>query len=259
MSWDPGQYLKFAGPRERPAVDLLSRVPIGNPGRVYDLGCGSGNTTRLLQRRWPRARITGVDSSREMLAAARAESADSKVRYPLEYIEGDLAIWIPGDPVDVFYSNAALHWIGGHESLFPKLMRSLMPHGVLAVQMPTGQDQPRLAVLAELAQRACWRDRLVPLLFPRVGSPQDYYDLLAPHARSLDIWRTDYLHALSGDDPVAEWTRGSSLGPLLAALSVEEGREFYADYAARMRQAYPKRADGVTLLPFPRIFIVAER
>src|SRR5690349_10708893 len=111
MPWDPSQYLKFATPRERPALDLLARVPTGNPGRVYDLGCGSGNTTRLLQQRWPRARITGVDSSSEMLAEARRVSADTKPRYPLEYIQGDLATWMPGDPVDLFYSNAALHWL----------------------------------------------------------------------------------------------------------------------------------------------------
>jgi len=259
MSWDPNQYLKFAAPRERPALDLLARVPIGNPGRVYDLGCGTGNTTRLLQQRWPRARITGVDSSPDMLAVARAASAESKARYPLEYIQGDLSIWLPGDPVDLFYSNAALHWLGGHETLFPKLMRSLMPHGVLAVQMPTGQDQPRLAVLAELAARPQWRDRLLPLLFPKVAAMADYYDLLAPHGRSLDIWQSEYLIVLSGEDPVAEWTRGSSLGPLLAALDADEGKMFYDEYAARMRAAYPKRADGTTLLPFPRIFIVAER
>lgn len=259
MPWDPGQYLKFAAPRERPALDLLARVPIGNPGRVYDLGCGSGNTTRLLQQRWPRARITGIDSSPEMLAEARAASADSKARYQLEYMQGDLSTWLPGDPVDVFYSNAALHWLGGHEVLLPRLMRSLMPHGVLAVQMPTGQDQPRLAVLAELANQPRWRDRLVPLLFPNVASGADYHDLIAPHARGLDIWQTEYLHVLTGDDPVAEWTKGSSLGPLLAALDEREAREFYGEYAARMRTAYPKRADGTTLLPFPRIFIVAER
>jgi trans-aconitate 2-methyltransferase len=259
MPWDPEQYLKFAAPRERPALDLLARVPLGNPGRVYDLGCGSGNTTRLLQQRWPRARITGVDSSPEMLAEARAAAAQSRDGHPLDYIQGDLATWLPGDPVDVFYSNAALHWIGGHEVLFPRLMRSLMPHGVLAVQMPTGQDQPRLAVLAELAHRPQWRDRLVPLLFPKVGTSAEYYDLLVPHARALDIWQTEYIHVLSGEDPVAEWSRGSSLAPLLAALDDSEAKEFYQAYAARMREAYPQRPDGTTLLPFPRIFIVAER
>jgi trans-aconitate 2-methyltransferase len=259
MPWDPSQYLKFAAPRERPALDLLARVPLDNPGRVYDLGCGSGNTTRLLQQRWPNARITGVDSSPEMLAEARRAKPDSKARHALDYTQGELATWLPDDPVDLLYSNAALHWLGGHEALFPKLMKALAPQGVLAVQMPTGQDQPRLAVQAELAARPKWRDRLMPLLFPRVGTAADYYGLLTPHTHALDIWQTEYLHVLNGDDPVAEWSRGSSLGPLLAALDEEEGREFYSEYAARMRAAYPKRKDGTTLLPFPRIFIVATR
>jgi trans-aconitate 2-methyltransferase len=259
MTWNPGQYLKFAAPRERPALDLLARVPSDDPGRVYDLGCGSGNTTRLLRQRWPKASITGVDSSPEMLAVARKADSESSAHSPLDYVQSDLATWLPDGPADLLYSNAALHWLGGHQMLFPKLMRALAPDGVLAVQMPTGQDQPRLAVLAELAARPRWRERLVPLLFPKVGPPAEYYDLLAPEARALDIWQTDYLHVLSGEDPVAEWSRGSSLGPLLAALDEKEGQAFYGEYAARMRAAYPKRPDGATLLPFPRIFIVAQR
>ncbi|HEY4136138.1 MAG TPA: methyltransferase domain-containing protein [Alphaproteobacteria bacterium] len=260
MPWDPSQYLKFAAPRERPALDLLARVPASNPGRVYDLGCGSGNTTRLLQQRWPRARITGVDSSAEMLAEARATAAAGPtVRYPLEYVQADLSTWMAGDPVDLLYSNAALHWLPGHERLFPKLMRSLMAHGALAVQMPRGHGSPRIDALVEIAQDPRWRDRVTPHLFPEVAPPEIFHDWLARESRELDIWETEYLHVLAGEDAVAEWTRGSALAPVLGALNADEAQAFYKAYADRMRVAYPRRADGATLLPFRRIFIVAVR
>src|SRR5215510_10964798 len=72
MPWDPQQYLKFAGQRLRPALDLLTRVDLDDPAEVYDLGAGAGNVTRLIAERWPRARITGVDESEAMLDKARA-------------------------------------------------------------------------------------------------------------------------------------------------------------------------------------------
>ena len=56
MAWDPAQYLKFAGPRLRPALDLLQRIDVEAPEVVYDLGAGAGNVTRLIKARWPRRR-----------------------------------------------------------------------------------------------------------------------------------------------------------------------------------------------------------
>ena len=74
MAWDPGQYLKFAGPRLRPALDLLQRIDVEAPRVVYDLGAGAGNVTKLIAARWPMARVVGIDGSAEMLAKAAAEN-----------------------------------------------------------------------------------------------------------------------------------------------------------------------------------------
>src|SRR5262245_48670549 len=115
MVWDPAQYLSFGDHRLRPAIDLLQRVPLERPARVVDLGCGAGNVTAVLRRRWPEARITGVDSSPAMLD--RARGSDPAVDWQL----GDLRDWRPEQPVDVIYSNAALHWLGDHAAVFPRL------------------------------------------------------------------------------------------------------------------------------------------
>jgi trans-aconitate 2-methyltransferase len=253
MPWDPTQYLKFAGPRLRPAVDLLAHVDVDAPAAVYDLGAGTGNVTRLLQARWPKARITGVDASEEMLAKAAAEASG------IAWERADLASWQPPQPADVVFSNAALHWLPDHERLFPALVSALAPGGVLAVQMPRNFTAPSHTAIAEAARSGPWRARLEPLLRPvPVAEPGVYFDLLAPRAAAIDIWETEYVHVLEGDDPVKEWTKATWLRPLLDALEEPDRSRFEACYAALVGRAYPRRADGRTLLPFRRLFIVAR-
>jgi trans-aconitate 2-methyltransferase len=252
VAWDPAQYLKFAGPRLRPAIDLLQRIDAESPGTVYDLGAGAGNVTRLIAARWPAARIVGIDGSAEMLAKAAAENPQIK------WQQADLAIWQPERPADVIYSNAALHWLDDHNRLFPSLFAGLAPKGVLAVQIPRNFGAPSHTLITETARSGPWRQRLEPLLRPSpVAEPEFYYDLLAPLAASLDIWETEYLQVLDGENPVKEWTKGTWLTPLLAALDEPERSAFETAYGERVAAVYPPRGDGKTLFPFRRMFLIA--
>ena len=252
MSWNPDQYLKFAAPRLRPAADLLAAVPAAEPKVVYDLGCGAGNVTRLLAQRWPRADLTGVDDSATMLAKAAQELPSAR------WVQQGLADWRADRPADVIYSNAALHWLPDHSRLFPTLLEQLAPAGVLAVQMPRNFDAPSHALIADTVRAGPWRQRLEPLLQPSpVAAPDFYYGLLAPRVARLDIWETEYLQVLEGADPVKEWTKGTWLKQFLDALADPERAAFEADYAWRLRAAYPMRDDGRTLFPFRRLFMVA--
>jgi trans-aconitate 2-methyltransferase len=252
VAWDPAQYLKFAGPRLRPAIDLLQRIDAESPATVYDLGAGAGNVTRLIAARWPAARIVGIDGSAEMLAKAAAENPQIK------WQQDDLAIWRPERPADVIYSNAALHWLDDHDRLFPSLFTGLAPKGVLAVQIPRNFGAPSHTLITETARSGPWRQRLERLLRPApVAEPEFYYDLLAPLAASLDIWETEYLQVLDGENPVKEWTKGTWLTPLLAALDEPERSAFETAYGERVAAAYPPRGDGKTLFPFRRMFLIA--
>lgn len=253
MTWNPAQYLKFAGARLRPAVDLLSRVALEAPATVFDLGCGAGQTTSLLAARFASARITGIDSSDEMLQTAREAFPE------LGFVSGDIAAFTAAPPAHLVFSNAALHWLPNHERLFPRLLASVKVGGVLAVQMPHVEDSPRMRALHEIAADPRWRDRTVPLLFPGPLAPGAYYDLLAPLCETLDVWETEYLHVLEGKDPVVEWSKGTGAAPVLAALDEDERAAFLKRYTAAMREAYPQHADGKTLLPFRRLFIVAVK
>jgi trans-aconitate 2-methyltransferase len=252
MSWNPQQYSRFAGQRLRPALDLIARIPAEHPQSVVDLGCGTGNVTRILRSRWPRARITGVDGSPQMLAEARKEEVD------IGWEQSELGSWNPAEKYDLVFSNAALHWLDDHPALFARLAGYITSGGVLAVQMPRNFGAPSHTLMHELASSPPWRDALARLLRPMpVLEPQAYYKVLAPRARSLDIWETEYLQILEGENPVAEWTKGTWLAPLLAALAPGARAAFEAEYRQRVAQAYPRQADGKTLFPFRRLFIVA--
>lgn len=250
-SWDPAQYLKFADHRLRPALDLMARIPPIAPPTICDLGCGPGTITRLLAERWPEAEVTGVDGSAEMLAKAR------ELAPGIAFVTADLAAWAPPAPVGLVFSNATFQWLGDHQRLFPRLLSRVAPGGVLAVQMPRNFDAPSHRLLAESAGQGPWRDRLRPLLRDApVAPPQVYHRLLAPAAASLDIWEAEYLHRLEGPNPVLEWTKGTALRPLLDALAGAERAAFLADYGRRVAAAYPPEADGATLFPFRRLFMV---
>lgn len=252
-TWSPATYLDCGGERLRPAVDLLARVPLEAPRRIVDLGCGPGNATALLSERWPGAELVGVDSSLEMLAQAR------KSGLSVEWLEADLAEWRPEQPFDLIYANAVLHWLDHHDVLFPRLVRFLRPGGALAVQMPRNFAAPSHRLLRATAADGPWAARLDGLLREEpVASPVFYYELLKARSRAVDIWETDYLHVLRGDDPVLAWTRGTALRPVMDALDQDAFGAFESAYAARLRQAYPQRADGTTLFGFKRLFIVAH-
>jgi trans-aconitate 2-methyltransferase len=262
VPWDPAQYLKYAGERLRPALDLMARVPLAAPRSIVDLGCGAGNVTRLLAERWPGAQVVGVDNSAAMLAKARATGiADAR------WMEVDLAEWAasaPSGAADLVYSNAALHWLDRHEELFPRLLRTVAPGGALAVQMPSNFGAPSHVALRQTVESARWRTQFAHLLRPTpVAEPARYFAWLAGGGAALDVWTSEYLHVLppssDGEHPVVAWTKGTALTPFLSALDAPAGRAFVADYTARVAPAYPPLADGRVLFPFRRLFVVAVR
>lgn len=277
--WDPRQYHKFSDHRRRPAVELLARVPPASPALVIDLGCGSGEITRLMAERWPDAAVQGIDNSPDMLERARAGDSGSgdgggdgdrgtgrgrSAR--IEWIEADIGAWTPPSPPGLIFANAALQWVDGHDTLFPRLFRSLAPGGALAVQMPLSrQARSHLLMHEILTAEGADGAPIGPAPLRReiarrwVLDPQEYFDLLAAPAARLDIWTTEYFQVLEGEDPVLEWVSGTGLRPILNGLSGEDRARFLDRYRPALRDAYPQRPDGSTVYPFRRLFIVAER
>lgn len=258
-SWSPEQYERFADHRLRPALELLARIRLDSPECVFDLGCGTGAVTRLIAERWPSARVCGIDSSAEMLREARAAAAS------VRWEKADVAGWAPDEPPDLIYSNACLHWVADHDALFPRLAGSLREGGCLAVQMPQSWAAPSHRLMRETLADGGGRGRPFGTEALRravgrkwVDDAAHYYALLAGCADGLDIWETEYLQVLEGEDPALEWVKGTGLRPVLDGLAGEERDAFLAEYRRRLREAYPARPDGKTLYPFRRLFIVAR-
>jgi trans-aconitate 2-methyltransferase len=254
MVWNPQQYLKFSGHRLRPAVDLLMRIPDFEVKTVADLGAGAGNVTKLIKERWPDAAVVGVEGSAEMVAAGRKAAPE------VEWLQQDLGAWRPASTYNVIYSNAALHWLPDHEKLFPSLMEKVAPGGILAVQMPRNFEAASHLLIAETALNGRWRSRVEHLVTPPpVRKPGFYHGLLAPQAATIDIWETEYLQVLEGENPVKEWTKGTWLTRYMDVLDGPDRAAFEAAYGERVAKAYPRNAQGQTLFPFRRLFIVAQK
>jgi trans-aconitate 2-methyltransferase len=253
MTWNPETYLTFAGERTRPAADLLARVQAQDPGSIIDLGCGPGNSTGLLAARWPKAQLEGLDSSPAMLAQARASGVTAT------WIEADLASWTAARPYEVIFSNATLQWLPRQERLLPRLMGFLKEGGTFAFQVPVNYNAPSHLLMREAADDPRWREKLSKVREIERGRGEAYYDILKPHAASLDIWQTEYLQVLNGEDAVYRWVSGTGLRPFVQALEGEEREAFIALYKAKLNSAYPRRADGTTLFPFQRLFVVATK
>jgi len=247
--WNPQTYLKFSTERLRPARDLMAQIPLSQPQKIVDLGCGAGNVTALLQDRWPEAQVCGIDSSPDMLAQAQND-------YPhMIWQQADIGDWRAQEPPDLIFSNACLHWLGDHARLFPRLLHNLKTGGILALQMPNNFAAPTHQAIRDVLGA----DHPLAPGFP-VATTQQYYDWLTPFCAALNIWQTRYLHVLEGDTPVADWTRGAALRPMLDGLKdPQERAAFEKAYRQHIAQAYPPQANGKTLLPFERLFMVCVK
>jgi len=256
MSWSAKQYTKFEDERSRPVRDLLAHIATASVTAAADLGCGPGNSTELLYEKYPDAAVVGMDSSADMIAAARK-------RLPaLRFETDDIATWHNPGPFDVILSNAALQWVPNHAALFPALIAKLAPGGSLAVQMPDNLEEPAHRLMREIAADGPWAGKLAASAAARTArlGVEWYYRALREAGAAVDIWRTTYHHPLAGGPAaVVEWFKGSGLRPFLDPLAENERAAFLERYQAAIAIAYPAFPDGTVLLPFPRLFFVATR
>ncbi|GAA4682799.1 methyltransferase domain-containing protein [Frondihabitans cladoniiphilus] len=256
--WNPSRYGQYAGERAQPFLDLTARIPTLSPRRVVDLGCGPGNMTRLLADRWPDAEVVGIDSSPDMLEAAREQDdLPANLRFEHESIEN----WRPSPGDDVVVTNAALQWVPGHQRMLPAWFAALDPGATFALQVPGNFASPSHTLLKAATEAPRWRDRLGQVFVrdaDAVETGAGYLALALEAGLRAEAWDTTYLHVLPGENAVLDWSRGTRLRPVLSLLDDAEAAEFEAAYAAALRDAYPKGPHG-TVYPFLRHFLVATK
>ena len=266
--WDPARYLRFEKQRAQPFRDLLARVRADgepDPATVVDLGCGPGNATALLTRRWAGARVTGVDSSQQMIDAAAQYALPGQLDFRL----GDLRELTPeqfGGRVDVLITNATLQWVPGHLELFPRLLDLVAPGGTFALGVPGNFGSPSHTILADLQRTPEWKDRLSGVeVRPSVPEPEDYLRALDAAGLDADAWETTYQYVVDGEDGVFDFVSSTALRPVLVELGgvdTPAAAEFCDEYRSALRDTYPPTTIGgrtVQILPFRRIFALGVR
>lgn len=253
--WNATHYLKYAGERTRPAVDLAARIHLERPDSIADLGCGPGNSTEILRNRWPDARVVGVDNSAEMIDAATRS-------FPArQWVLADLASWAPATPIALVFSNAALQWLPNHRLLLQRLFSFVAPGGALAFQIPSSHYATVRSLIHELSYEPAWTDRMTGARAAlTMEAPSVYYDTLAGDAGALDIWETEYIHVMDSHGAIVDWITSTGLRPFLGALDTSAERErFLTELRDRVSSAYAVRHDGKVLFPFRRTFVIAYR
>jgi trans-aconitate 2-methyltransferase len=253
--WNPRLYMRFMDERTRAARDLLDRVPLTRATLAYDLGCGPGNSSALLSRRFPEAELVGLDTSDAMLAHAR------RLVPGAQFHRRDIAGWSPDAAPDLIFANAALHFLPDHHRLFPRLASALAPGGVLAAQMPSTANESSHALMRMVAAEGPWSARLVPVAKtqPLIAGVDDYYEWLQPLSSAIELWMTTYVYMFDSAASVADFFAGSALQPFLERLADDERCAFIGRYREGLEEAYPAQSDGKVLLPYPRLFVVAVR
>ena len=254
-TWSATQYSKFEQERNRPIRDLIAQIKLNTVNRVVDIGCGPGNSTELLASSFPDAKLFGIDSSADMIAAA-------KIRLPnVSFSIADISSWNDEEPYDIILANASLQWVPDHQTVFPALINKLSPGGVLAVQMPDNFEEPAHQFMRYIANKGPWKDKLANSSKQIARETAVwYYEHLQHKVSSLDIWRTTYFHPMPGGaKDIVEWFKGTGLRPFLDPLDLEERNEFITAYTEDISKAYLINSDGSILLPYPRLFILATK
>jgi trans-aconitate 2-methyltransferase len=257
--WDPAQYHRFAAERAQPFCDLLDLVRPSSARRGVDLGCGTGELTAAAADRFGVTSMTGIDSSPAMLERAAAHARDG-----LSFEQGDLAAWTSGADHDLVLANASLQWVGDHPGVLARWAAGLAPGGQLAVQVPANADHDSHLAITAVAHREPFVSA-----FGAAGPPVDpvAVNVLAPERYAAvvhDLGFAEqhvrlqvYPHVLATSADVVEWTRGTSLTRIFAALPTDLHDRFVGEYRAELVARVGDRSPSFSA--FKRILVWARR
>lgn len=251
IEWNSEQYVIFEKERTRPSDDLLQRIEI-IPKTVLDIGCGPGNSTARIKKRFADADVTGIDSSENMLE--KAKSVHPNLRFRKCLVPDGLDEF---SNFDLIFSNACLHWIPNHEVLLPAIMKKLSPGGVFAVQMPLTREAEFYKILDETVSCGKWAKLSDVHNFHNL-TPEQTYDILSGVSSSIEMWTTVYYHILPTHRSIIDWYAGSGLRTYLDRLDSDEKEEFISDLLGEIIAKYPLQRDGSVILKMPRMFFLSK-
>lgn len=253
--WNSDLYLKFKNERTQPSIDLVNRIHKDNPEKIIDIGCGPGNSTRTLKKRFQNARIMGVDNSVNMIETAQKNNPDMEFKLFDASRDFDLII----EKFDIVFSNACIQWIPDHKKLLKNMMNILAPDGIMAVQIPIQFDQPMHTIVRDVAKTPKWSRYFKFEKVFNILHEEEYFDLLSDISSDFTMWKTVYMHRMPSHQSIIEWYRSTGLKPYLDVLPPDKKEEFENDIYCEIVKAYPQQKNSEVIFPFPRLFFTAEK
>ncbi len=251
MAWDSELYLKFKNERNQPCIDLLSHLN-GDFKKILDLGCGPGNSTINLLKKYNNSTVIGFDSDENMLKKAKNDCQN------IEFIKG----YAPMDfnkltgTFDLIFSNACIHWIDNQKKLIDEVYKILSNRGVFAVQIPLTEESQFYKILYKLIDKK-W-SKLKQIKNFHNMNQEEYYNTLTKNLKNITIWQSNYYHIVE-KNMIIEWYKGSGLRPYLDVLNKIEQKEFLSDLQKVINEEYTLLDDGKAFLIMPRLFFIAEK
>lgn len=252
--WNSEQYLKFKAQRTQPAVDLVKRIGINSPQKILDIGCGPGNSTKVLKGAFPNAEILGIDSSENMIAKAKQTYPD--IAFEVADITDESQNL---QSFDIIFSNACLQWIPNHREFIPRIFNKLNKGGVLAVQIPMNSEEMLFRIMNETVNEDKWNFSAMKSEPNTALSCEEYFDILSRLTGKFDIWETVYYHSMPSVDAMVEWVKGTRLRPYLDALSNADGEKLSDEITQKASLSYTKQENGEIIFKFRRFFFTATR
>jgi len=218
QKWDPDNYARTASFVPRLGAHLIERLH-PRPGElILDVGCGDGTLTADIAASG--ARVIGIDSSPEMVEAARRRGLDVRLmaaeRLDLE------------ERFDAAFSNAALHWVRDLEGAVAGIARHLEPGGRFVGEFGGHGNVAAIltAILATLATRGIDGRALNPWHYPTANA---FARLLMTHGFEVDeavlVPRPTPL-----DAGMVAWI-GTFCGAFLSALPADDRGRFAEEVA----------------------------
>lgn len=238
MPWNPNVYNQFKDIRYQPFFDLMALISEENLKSAVDLGCGTGEQTKILSERFPNANFVGIDSSTEMLEKSKELESDN-----LHFTKSTNEEFTNSEGnYDLIFSNAALQWSDNHEDLFPALLSKLSENGQFAVQMPMQSQNVLNQILVQLASEEPFKSQLngfnhiSPLL-----TVDDYAQILFDAGlQDLNISVRVYPIIANDVETLFNFISGSALIPYLERLTVEQSEVFTTEFKQRIQQKFKR-------------------
>lgn len=251
--WNSKQYLKFEKERTQPAIDLVNRISIDKPNKIIDIGCGPGNSTEVLFKKFSGSYVIGVDKSENMISSAKKNYPH--IDFKLCDISNDLHEL--DKDFDIVFSNACIQWVPNHKELLKNLGGLLRKGGIVAVQIPMNFNEPIHKIIEEVSTSQRWKKHFSnPAVFHTL-SQGEYFDMLSESFENISLWETVYFHVMKTHNDIMEWYRGTGLRPYLDVLDEEEKMEFENEVMDGIIKSYPVQKNGEIIFRFPRFFFTA--